>query len=130
MMFLPKRNHPRQRGGHQTRAWAFTIFLGNRDGTKVELTGDQSVVLLRDYLGSLAGRGRASPAAEKAALAFWADALGIDWRLTDYLVFSAVAIDSGESPKQAPRVKISTLRALDLIALSPTVAPPERSFAA
>ena len=69
-------------------------YIEVREETKVELTGDQSVVLIHDYLESLDERGRTVPASAKHALTVWAEALGIDWPMTNPLVCSAAAIET------------------------------------
>ena len=48
------------------------FYLETRDGTKFQLTGDDSLILLYDYLESLAERGRTVPATAKHALSVWA----------------------------------------------------------
>ena len=62
----------------------FPLYI--RDETKVGLDGGKSVVLLRDCLERLAGRGRTIPATAKHALSVWAEALCIDWPLSHTLV--------------------------------------------
>ena len=106
------------------------FYLELRQETEVELTGPQSVVLLRDYLESLAERGRTVPAAGKHALSAWADALGIDWPLTNALVTAASVVESNETPKQAPAMTLNTVRALEEMALDTLVSPYKRAFAA
>ena len=83
-------------------------FMDTREESKVELTGKDSLIPIRDYLESLAERGRTVPATAKHALAVWAEALGIDWPLAHSLVGSAATVDSNESPKQAPAMSLST----------------------
>lgn len=107
------------------------FYLEVRQETKVELTGPQSLVLLRDYLESLAERGRAVPAEEaKSAFSVWADALGIDWPLSNALITSAASVETNETPKQAPAMALSTVRALEELAIDPLVAPYKRACAA
>ena len=89
------------------------FYIDNIVDTKIELTGDQSDVLLRDCLESLVGRGRAVPVAAKSALSVWADALWIDWPLTSKLACSSAVVGSNECPKQAQSTKLSALRAID-----------------
>ena len=98
--------------------------------SKVELTGEQSVVLIHDYLESLAERGRTVPAAAKHALSVWAEALGIDWPLTHSMVCSAAIAESNETPKQDPAMTLSTLRAIEETAVGKLTAPFKRAFAA
>ena len=50
------------------------------------LTGDDSVVLLHDYIESTAERGRAVPGAVETSRSTWAEALGINWPLENPLV--------------------------------------------
>ena len=87
-------------------------YMDTREESKVQLTGRDSVVLIRDFLESLAERGRTVPASDKHALTVWAEALSIDWPLTHTLVCSAAAVDSNGAPKQATSMSLSTLRAL------------------
>ena len=105
-------------------------FMDTREESKVELTGNDSLILIHDYLESLAERGRTVPATAKRALAVWAEALGIDWPLTHSLVCSAATADSNESPKQAPSMSLSTVRPIGEIAIDKSVTPYKRAFAA
>ena len=77
-------------------------YLDTREEPKVQLAGEDSLVLIRDYLESLTERGRTVPSSAKHAIAVWAEALGIDWPPTHSLACSADTVDSDESPKQAP----------------------------
>ena len=105
------------------------FYLDARDESKVELTGDESVVLLRDYLESMGGRGRTAPATAKHALTVWAEALGIDWPLSHALVCSAAIVESDETPKKAPSMRLTTIRALGGTAINKFVAPYKRAVA-
>lgn len=96
----------------------------------MRLTGNESVVLIRDYLESLAERGRTAPASAKHAPKVWVEALIIDWPLTRTLVRSAAAVDSNDAPKQAPSMSLSTLRAMGEIATNKSATPYKRAFAA
>ena len=98
--------------------------------SKVDLTGEQAVVLIRDYLESLAERGRTVPATAKHALSVWAEALGIDWPLTHALVCSAAIVESNETPKQAPAMELSTLRAIEETDVGKLTTAFKRAFAA
>ena len=62
------------------------FFIETRDESTSQLTGDDSLTPLHDYLESLAERGRTVPATAKHALSVWAEALRIDWPLTHNLV--------------------------------------------
>ena len=57
-------------------------YLGAREESNVELTGNDSLTLTHDYLESMDERWRTVHATAKHALTFWAEALGIDWPLT------------------------------------------------
>ena len=106
------------------------FYLGTREETKFQLTGDDSIILLHDYLESLAERGRTVPATAKHALSFWAEALGIDWPLTHNLVCSAAIVAPNESSKKAPAMSLKTLRAIEEVALNMLVTQYKRAFAA
>ena len=106
------------------------FYLDVRQETKVELTGDQSAVLLRDYLEPLAERVRTVPSAAKHALTVWAEALGIDWPLTNPLVCSAAVVETNESPKQAPPMSLETVRDFEDMAVNKLTAPYNRTYAA
>ena len=106
------------------------FYLETRDESKFQLTGDDSLILLHDYLESLAERGRTAPATAKHALSVWAEALGIEWPLTHNLVCSAAIVESNESPNQAPAMSLKTLRAIEEVALNKLVTPYKRDFAA
>ena len=53
------------------------FYLDTREESNVQLTGDDSLILIRDYLESLSERGRTVPASAKHALAVWSEALGM-----------------------------------------------------
>ena len=55
-------------------------YLDTREESKEQLTGDDSLILIHDYLESLTERGRTVPASAKHALTVWAGALGVDCR--------------------------------------------------
>ena len=52
------------------------FYLDTRNETSVALTGESSLVLIRDYLESLSERGRTVPAAGRHALTVWPETLG------------------------------------------------------
>ena len=65
------------------------FFLDTRDETNpsgCSLTGEGSVILLRDFLESFDDRGRTVPGAVKSSLITWPDALGVPWPLDNPLV--------------------------------------------
>ena len=105
-------------------------YLELRADAKVSLTGEHSVILLRDYLESLAERGRTVPATAKHALCVWAEALGIDWPMSHNLISAAVTIESNEDAKQAPAMEVSTVRKLEELACNKEVSAYKRAFAA
>ena len=104
------------------------FYLDTREESKVQLAGGDSLVLIHDYLESLAERGRTVHAAAKHALTVWAEALGIDWPLTHTLVCSSAAVESNESPKQAPAMSLSTLRSMGETSTNILVTPYKRAF--
>ena len=85
---------------------------------------------MRDYIESAAGRGRAAPGAVKTSLSTWAESLGINWPLANPIVCAAAHVDSDETPKHAPPMKLDTVKKSDELALNVEAAPPRRAFAA
>ena len=61
------------------------------------------MVLIHDYLETLAERGRTAPATAKHALAVWDEAIGIEWPLTNPLIASAAAVETNEPPNKLHR---------------------------
>ena len=106
------------------------FYLDTRNETSAALTVESSLALIRDYLESLAERGRTVPAAGNHALCVWADALGIYWPQTNPLVLSAAVVESNDEPKQAPAMELITVKAIERIALDPDVCVYKRAFAA
>ena len=105
-------------------------YLDAWSETSVTLTGESPLVLVHDYLESVAERGRTAPSAGKHALAVWPEALGICRPLTNPLVLSAAIVDSNEEPKQAPSIELDTAKAIEHIALNEEVCVHKRAFAA
>ena len=108
------------------------FFLETRDDAKpgITLTGASSVVLLRDYLQSVAERGRTVPGDVKTSLNTRSEALGVPWPLDNPLVCAAAQVESSEIPKHAPPMKLDTVKKIELMALNVEVAPSKRAFAA
>ena len=109
------------------------FFLYNRiidPECKLEVTEEQSVVLIRDYLESLADSGRTAPESAKRALGVRAGALGVDWPLNHTLVTSAALIDPNEDPKQSPAMNSPALRKIEELACAKLATPSKRAFAA
>ena len=104
------------------------FYLDTRNETSASLTGESSLVLIHNYLEPLAERGRTVPAAGKHALIAWAEALGIDWPLTNPLVLSAAVVESNDEPKQAPAMELGTVKATERIALDTEVCVYKRAF--
>ena len=98
--------------------------------SEVALAGEHSIILLHDYLESLADRGRTVPADGKHALTVWADAMGIDWPLNHVLIASAVTCESNEDVKQAPAMSLATIRKLEELASDKEVLSYKRAFSA
>ena len=105
------------------------FYLDTRDESACKLTGEPSLVLLHDYLESLAERGRAVPWAARRALHIWPEALGIDWPLANPLVISAATAPTNELPKQAPSMPPDAVRLIEGVALNIEVAPRRRAYA-
>ena len=106
------------------------FFRDFRSEENATLTGEASLVLLRDYLEQAASRGRTVPAATRHSLVNWAAALQIDWPLGHALISSAPTIESNTAPKQAPSMAIETAKLLEGVSANPDVAPFKRQFAA
>ena len=96
----------------------------------VALTGDSSIVLIRDCLEHAATRGRTAPAATMHSLGFWASAIQLDWPLDHALACAASAVESDVTPKQAPAMSIVTAKLLECIAANTEDSPLELQFAA
>ena len=107
------------------------FFHDTRDESNpgATLTGATSVVLLRDYLESVADSGRTVPGAVKTSLITWSESIGISWPLDNPLVCAAAQVESSEIPKQAPPMKLDTIKKLELLALNVEISPPKRAFA-
>ena len=106
------------------------FYLDARNESAATLTGEWAVSLLRDFLEFLRGRGRTVPSAAKHYLTVWADALGIDWPLTNPLVLSAATVESNEDPRQAPAMDVETVRKLEDTASNVESLIKKRAFAA
>ena len=99
------------------------FYLDTRNETSATLTGGSSMVLIRDYLESLAERGRTVASSGKHAPAVWSEALGIDWPLTNPLALSAGVVESNEEPKQAPSMSLDAVKAIDALPQTQKLAP-------
>ena len=106
------------------------FYLDTRNVSDVTLTGEGSLVLLRDYIGSLKDRGATAPSAARHALTVWPDALGIDCPLTNTLAISASDVESDEGPRQAPSMDLETIRNLEDSAANVEILISKRAFAA
>ena len=87
------------------------------------------MVLLRDFLVSVADRGRTVPGAAKSSLSAWSEALGVPWSLYNPLVCAAAQVESNETPQHAPPTKLETIKKLDELVANVEVAPFKRAFA-
>ena len=108
------------------------FFLENRnDGNPpgFTLTGENSAVLLRDYIESAAGRGLEVPGAVKTSISARPEALGINLPLDNPIFCSAAHVDSNEAPKHAPQMKLDNVKKLEELTLNVEVAPFKRAFA-
>ena len=85
---------------------------------------------MRDFIEPLNGRGGTTPSAAKHALTARADALGIDWPLTNPLVLSAETVERNEDPRQAPAMDAGTVRKLEDAASNVEILIGKRAFAA
>ena len=75
---------------------------GESNPDDITLTGEASVVLLRDYLESVDDRCRTVPGAVETPLITRSAALGAPWPLGNPLVCAAAQVASSESPKHSP----------------------------
>ena len=75
-------------------------YIDTRNETAVALTGESSLALLRDFLESIAERGRTAPSAGSHAPSIWDEAIGVDWPLTNPLVASAATVETNEAEKR------------------------------
>ena len=106
----------------------FLDTRGEPNPSGYTLTGEASAALLRDYLESVAERGRAVPGAVKTPLSTWSEALGAPWPLGNPLVFSAAHVGSSEIHKHDPPTKLDTIKKLESMALNVEIAPFKRAF--
>ena len=104
------------------------FYIETSADTGIELTGEKSIVFLHDYVESLAERGRTVPGAAKAALSLWADALGAGWPLTPPLVLADAAVEPNDCPRQAPSMKIETIKQPALLAFGDLAPPYKRAL--
>ena len=84
-------------------------------------------MLIRDYLESLAGRGRTAPASSRASLSVWDD---IGWPIANALICPAESIAPNGRTRKAPPMKHSTLRTTEQIDTNPKISAFKRSVAA
>ena len=99
----------------------------NPDG--ITPTGESSVVLLRDYLESVDGRGRTVPGAVKTSPVTRSAAHGAPWPLGNPLVCAAEQVESSQIPKHDPPMELDAVRELDPLALNVEISPFKRAFA-
>ena len=90
---------------------SFSIEIGADSG--IELTGGKSMVLLRDYLESLAGRGRTVSGAAEGAISLTADAFRAERPLTRPLVLAAADVESNDFLWRSPHVKLDAPKPLE-----------------
>ena len=98
----------------------------NPDG--VTLTGDSSVVLLRDYLESVSDRGLSVPGAVKTSLITWSEAIGAPWPIDNPLVCAAAQVGSNQVPKHDPPMKFGDIKMLGALSINVEITPIKRSF--
>ena len=113
---------------HASAIVRFYIEVSADDG--VELTGGKSIVLIRDYLESLAERGRTVPGAAKDAISLFADAIGIEWPLTHPLVLAAETVEANDFTRQAPPTKLDTIKQVESLARNKLAPPYQLAFSA
>ena len=108
------------------------FFLDTRDESNpsgCSLTGEGSVVLLRDFLESAADRGGTVPGAVKSPISAWSEALGFPWPLDNSLVCAAAQAESNDTPKHAPPMRLETIKKLEELATNVEISPFKRAFA-
>ena len=106
------------------------FYLDTSNKSAATLNGEGAVALLRDFLESLKGRGRTAPSDAKHPLTVLADALGIDWPLTNPLVLSAATVEINEGPRQDPAMDVETERKPDEAASNVEILISKRASAA
>ena len=87
------------------------------------------MVLLQDYLESVAERVRAVPGAVKTSLIAWSEALGLPWPHDNPLACAAAQVESSEIPKHAQPMKLDTIETPESMALNVEIDPLKRAFA-
>ena len=87
-------------------------------------------MLIRDFPESLQERGRTAQASAKHALTVWADALGLDWPITNPLVLSEATVGSNKGRRQAAEKDLETVRKLEETATNVDGVSNRRAFAA
>ena len=91
--------------------------------------GESSLVLLRDYIESTAGRGRTVSGAVKTSLIARTEVLGVGWPLENPIDCTNAHVDPNEVPKGTPPTKLDTIKKLEDLALNVDATPFERAFA-
>lgn len=94
-----------------------------RNESDVTLTGESSLSLLRDYVGSVADRGRPVPGAVRTARITWSEAPGVPWPLDNPIVCAAPHADSDLVPKHDTRTKHAAIKKLGALSINVEVAP-------
>ena len=111
------------------RVQCFLDSLGESNPDGVTLTGESPVVLLRDYLESVADRGRTVPGAVKTSLITRSEALGVPWPIDNPLVCAAAQVESNQVPKHDPPMRLETIKQLGALSINVEMTPLKRAFA-
>ena len=104
-------------------------FIDLRPGEQVTSTGESTLVLIRDYLGQAASRGRTVHAAIRHSMDNWGDSIQIGWPLGRALVCAAAAVESNVAPKQSPAMSIEAVKLLECVDANREAAPFKRQCA-
>ena len=95
----------------------------------ITITGESPVGLLRDYLESVADRGRTVPGAVKTSVITRSEALGVPWPLGNPLAFAAEKAESSPIPKHDPPTKLDPVKKLESFPLNVDISPFKRAIA-
>ena len=108
---------------------AIQFFRDNMSGSNPDgntLTGEASAALSRGYLESVSDRGRTVPGDVKTSLITWSEAPGVPWPLATPLVCADAQVESSETPKHDPPMKLDTVKKLEAMALNVEISPFKR----
>ena len=106
------------------------FYLEMRGEIEVDLAGEQSVAVVRDYLESIAERGGNCDLQGETRIVRSGGSVRNRLAADHPLVFSDNQVETGERPKQTPAKTLSTLRDIERISDNKLPPPYKREFAA